>query len=34
MQMELHIYSIVNVKNQAVNIWDKDKTTTQKGQRP
>ena len=30
--MEVHIYSNVNVKSQAGNIWDKDKTATQKGQ--
>ena len=32
MRMEVHIYSNVNVKRQAGNIWDKDITTTQKGQ--
>ena len=32
MRMEVHIYSSVNVKNQAGNIWDKDITITQKGQ--
>ena len=32
MQMEAHTYSNVNVKRQAGNIWDKDITTTQKGQ--
>ena len=30
--MEVHIYSNVNVKSQAGNKWDKDITTTQKGQ--
>ena len=30
--MEVHIYSSVNVKSQAGNVWDKDITTTQKGQ--
>ena len=32
MRMEAHIYSNVNVKSQAGNIWDKDITITQKGQ--
>ena len=32
MRMEVHIYSNVNVKSQAGKIWDKDITTTQKGQ--
>ena len=32
MQMKVHIYSNVNVKSQADNIWDKDITATQKGQ--
>ena len=32
MQVEVHIYSNVNDKSQAGNIWDKDVTTTQKGQ--
>ena len=32
MQMEVHIYSNVNVKSQAGNKWDKDITTIQKGQ--
>ena len=31
MQMEVHIYSNVNVKSQAGNIWEKDITTTKKG---
>ena len=32
MRMKVHIYSSVNVKSQAGNIWDKDIKTTQKGQ--
>ena len=32
MQMEVHLYSSVNVKSQAGNIWDNDISTTQKGQ--
>ena len=30
--MEVHIYSSVNAKSQADNIWLKDIITTQKGQ--
>ena len=32
MQIEGHIYTNVNIKSQAGNIWDKDIATTQKGQ--
>ena len=30
--MEVHIYSSVNAKSQAGNIWDKDIMTIQTGQ--
>ena len=30
--MGVHIYTNVNVKSQAGNIWDKDITTTKKDQ--
>ena len=32
MQIEVHVYSSVNVKSPAGNMWDKDILTTQKGQ--
>ena len=31
MLMEVHVYSSVNAKCQAVSIWDKDIMTSQKG---